>query len=288
MNGHWFPNATTLRLCFALGILFVVVESVHANPSEAYRLPQFRHVAEQEGAAPLSAGTRLRLLADEDFPPFSFRSAAGGAAGLAVDLGLSACSEMKVSCSVDLRPLDQLLPALARGDGDVLLDGPLITAAALGEARLTRPWFRSLGRFAAQSGNPLQDASATRLSGKRIAVQKNSAHAAWLAKYYAESNIVAFDTLVAAQEALRTGAVDALFGDDLRLIYWVTGTASRGCCKLVDGAFTDYGTFSRNYSLVIGGDRDAVRQAFDAALDHLQGSGVTEKLFNAYVPLNPW
>lgn len=254
----------------------------------AYHLPHFRQVDAAAPAVKLPAGTKLRLLADEDFPPFSFRSASGAPAGLAVELALAACGEMQLSCTVELRPLAELLPKLQSGAGDVLLDGPLITGETLGEGLMTRPWFRSLGRFAVQSGNPLPDPSVARLAGRRIAVQRDSAHAAWLAKYYAGSTIVPFDTPAAAQDALRTGAVDALFGDDLRMIYWVAGEASRGCCKLLGGAFTDFATFSRNMSFVVAPGNDAARQSFDTALDRLQTKGVTEKLFNAYVPLNPW
>ena len=287
MKGIFFRGATISRVCFAVAVHCLVAELAFAESATGYRLPQFRHSG-GEVAAPLPVGTRLRMLADEDFPPFSFRMADGNPAGLAVDLGLSACAEMKVTCSVELRRLDQLLPTLTAGQGEVILDGPLVTGSSLDGSLLTRPWFRSFGRFAVQSGNPLTDASVAHLSGKRIAVQKDSAHAVWLAKYYGSSTIVSFDTATAAQEALRTGAVDSWFGDNLRLIYWVAGTASRGCCKLLDNAFTDFDTFSRNYSLVVARGRDDLRRAFDGALDKLQDRGITEKLFNAYVPLSPW
>lgn len=284
MNRLRVPHATTLVLCFLTILILAIANS--AAQAAAYRLPQFR--VPQGAGATLPPDTALRLVADENFAPFSFRAANGVAAGLAVDLARSACAEIKVSCKIDLLPFDEVSLALGRADADIVLDGPQLTAANTGSRLLTRPWFRSFGRFAVQAGSPLEDASPARLAGKRIAVQKNSAHALWLARYYGKAAIVEFDTVAAAAEALRSGAADVMFGDNLAVIYWVSGAAARQCCKLLDGPFTEFGTISRNYSFAVRGERDDVRQAFDSALDRLQQSGATEKLFNAYVPLSPW
>ncbi|MBI3673593.1 MAG: transporter substrate-binding domain-containing protein [Rhizobiales bacterium] len=236
----------------------------------------------------LPVGTSLRLLADEDFPPFSFRARSGAPSGLAVDLAASACATLRAECTVNLMPLSDLLPALAAGQGEMIVAGPRIDAAALSDALMTRPWFRSLARFASQSGSPLASGDAAGLAGKRIGFVKASTHGAFLERYYGAAKLVAFDSDSLAQEALRTGNVDALFGDGLRLIYWVAGEASRGCCKLLPGAYSDPSTFSRNFAFLVRANRPDLRQAFDAALDKLQSDGATEKLFNAYVPLNPW
>jgi len=116
-----------------------------------------------------------------------------------------------------------------------------------------------MGRFAVQSGNPLQSAMAPNLDGKRIGALKGSAYEAWLKAYYTSASIAAFDSLAEAQEALRTGNVDAVFADTLLLIYWVTGEASRGCCRLLDNAFSDFDHFSRNIAFLVRNDRADLR-----------------------------
>lgn len=234
------------------------------------------------------AGTTIRLVADQDFPPYSFQARSGVPAGLSVELALAACAEIKVKCEVMLKPLPQLLRGLASREHDVVVSGPRIDETALAHAVMTRPWFRSFGRFAAQSGNPIKGSDARNLAGRRIGVVAETAHAAWLRAYYPDSELLTFDSDAQAHEALRTGAVDALFADNLRLIYWVTGAASRGCCKLFGGAYFDFETFSRNIAFLVRSDRADIRDAFDVALDRMQANGTTEKLFNTYVPLNPW
>lgn len=273
-------------LAAAIQLQIAAVEA--AEPSGPYRLPRFRQT--ESGAKPpaFAEGTRLRLLADADFPPFSFTTGGGGAAGLAVELALAACEAAKVSCEVILKPYAELRSAFASHGGDAIIAGPQLDDAILSRAQVTRAWFKTLGRFAVQTGSPLTSPGAKALAGKRIGAVRNSQHAAWLAAYYGDSEVVAFDTEQAAFEALRTGGIDALFGDDLRLIYWVVGSVARGCCKLLGGAFVDPAYFTRNLSFVVQGGRPDVRQALDYGLDKAQDSGTTEQLFNRYVPLDPW
>ena len=65
-------------------------------------------------------------------------------------------------------------------------------------------------------------------------------------------------------------------------------TPSGGCCRLLGGAYSDFSEFSRNIAFLVRGERPDLRDAFDYGLDMAQKSGTTQKIFNAYVPLNPW
>jgi polar amino acid transport system substrate-binding protein len=288
MNDDPHQTTTHKLQCLVLSIALVAALASAAVAGAAYKLPQFRNAQVTAAAPTLPAGTSARLLTDNDFPPFSFTAANGAMAGLAVELALAACGELKITCEVMPRPLTELLPALKLRRGDLVIAGPRIEATTLAEATMTRPWFRSFGRFAVQSGKIIEASDARALAKMRIGVVKASSHAVWLQTYYTSSQIVDFETIGDAEEALRTGNVDILFGDGLQLIYWVTGSASRDCCKLLPGAYTDFDTFSRNYAFVMRSEDVALRDAFDWALDRLQANGTTERLFNAYVPLSPW
>jgi polar amino acid transport system substrate-binding protein len=252
-----------------------------------YQMPLFRPAPVDEPSAP-RPGLRVLLLADRDFAPYSFLTATGMPAGLAVDIALAACAEARLTCDVLPLPFEELLAALARDEGDAIIAGPGLNEEILKDAAATRPWFRLLGRFATLGASSLTAADAQGLAGKRVAVVAGTRHARWLETYYGTSEIVPFADEAAAGEALRQGQVDAMFGDNLRIIYWVTGSAAAGCCRLLGGAFTDFDFFSRNLSFLVRRDRDDVRLALDYGLDLAQDSGLTEKVFNAYVPLSPW
>lgn len=275
---------STLKLLSALFGFSLIA----AGFAGAYELPQFRKTDPSAQMPALPEGAVVRLLADQDFPPFSFAASSGEPVGLAVDLAMAACAEIKVKCQVSLIALAELLPALTSGRGDLVLSGPRIDQQSLAETQMTRPWFRSFGRFAVQSGNPLTSSDPRDLKGKRIGAVKGSSHAAWLVSYYPEAEVLQYATYALAQDALRTGSIEVLFGDDLRLIYWTSGSNSRNCCKLLGGAISDFEAFSRNIAFLVRGDRSDLREAFDVALDRLQSNGTTEKIFNIYVPLSPW
>jgi polar amino acid transport system substrate-binding protein len=227
------------------------------------------------------------LLADPDFPPFSFQGRDGSIGGLAVDLALAACAEARVACSVSAVKFSDAPGALKGDSGDAIVSGPGLEAAVQSGAIATRPYFRSLARFAARDGSPLKGTDVRDLAGKRLGAVEGSAHAAWL-QYYPRATVVTFKSEGAMQEALRTGTIDALFGDALHVIYWVAGGNSRGCCKLLGNAYIDRGYFSRDLVFVVRKDRDDLRKALDLGLDRLESKGFTSEIFNRYVPLNPW
>ena len=279
-------EASTPRLLFLTFITAVIV-AASALRAVAYDLPDFR-IPSAETPPSLPPGTDVRLLLDADFAPYSFVSVSGAPAGLAVELAFAACAELKIRCEAVPLPYAALRDALARGEGDLIVSGPRIDAETLAGTIMTRPWFRLMGRFAVQSGSPLSSGDPDALSGKRIGTVKGTTHARWLETYYDSAEILPFDDEGKAGEALRTGAVDAIFGDNLRVIYWVAGAASSGCCRLLGGAYTDFDHFSRNLAFLADPSRADIRDAFDLGLDLAQKSGATAKIFNAYVPLNPW
>lgn len=282
-----YPEVTTTRNLRLQSIVFAIAFGWLNTAALAYDLPNFR-VPDGDAAAPKAGGPPVRLLADADFPPYSFESQGGGPAGLAVELALAACTRAKLRCDMRLVPFDSLMSSFEAGQGDAVISGVRLDEVALDKAVITRPWFRTMGRFAVLSGNPLAGSDAAAMAGKRIGVIGDTVHARWLARHYSASETVPFDDEAKAYEALRTGNVDAYFGDNLRIIYWVAGSVSERCCRLLGGAYSDFDTFSRNLSFVVRGDRDDLRAALDYGLDAAQTDGTTERIFNAYVPLSPW
>ncbi|WP_373502139.1 transporter substrate-binding domain-containing protein [Aestuariivirga sp.] len=252
-----------------------------------YDPPLFRTVSGAEPPA-LPEGTTVRLVADSNFAPFSFLSNSGALAGLSVELAFAACEQAKLRCSIEARPYGEIMEALSRGEADGVIAGPRLDEANLAVARMTRPYFRIMARFAVKRGAEILSADSQGLSGRRIAVVKDTVHANWLAASYGGSEIVPFDDWAAAGAALKAGEVDALFGDNLAVIYWVTGETSASCCELLDSAFSDFDSFSRNLAFLVRRDRPDLRAAFDYGLDMAQASGATSRIIRTYVPLNPW
>jgi polar amino acid transport system substrate-binding protein len=249
--------------------------------------PLFRTVPDQ--ARPdVPENLKVRLITDASFPPFSFVSRTGAPTGLAVELAISACERAQLDCTVETKPFGEIVPALLRGEADVAVTGPQPDAASLQQLTATRPYFRVMGRFAAANASTFENARPSSLSGARIGAVKDTVHARWLERYYGAADIVLFDGLAKAGEALKTGEVDVVFGDNLQVIYWLSGDAAAGCCKPLDGAFSDFDYFARDLMFLMRRDRQDLRQALDYGLDQAQASGATARILRAYLPLPLW
>ena len=276
---------TSFRMFFAALLISQVVEAQEKQPP--YQPPLFRTTEEQARPA-LPEQLAVKLIADEDFAPYSFRSRTGSPAGISVEIAIAACEQARLACTVEARPFAEILPALERGEVDVAVTGPRLDADTLAASRMTRPYFRIMGRFAVPNTSTLDTASVSNIAGRRIGVVKDTVHARWLTAYYASTRITPFDDLAAAGAALKGGQVDALFGDNLQVIYWVAGEAAAGCCRLLGGAYSDFDYFSRNLAFLTRRDKPELAQALDYGLDKAQAAGSTAKILRTYLPLDPW
>jgi polar amino acid transport system substrate-binding protein len=277
------PRMLFILLAFALVAVGPAISQNGAAPG----FPLFRHI-DSVAKSPAFAQRNIRLLTDRDFPPFSYETPEGKTAGVSVDLALAVCAELKATCTVVAKPFSQLLPALLNNEGDVIVSGLRIDETVLKKTAMTRPYFWSLGRFAVRVGSQLRGSDIRSLAGRRIGYVANSSHGAWLEKYYSRSALTAFPSEAEMNEALRTGAIDVSFGDGLRLIYWLAGSASRGCCKPLDGAFVDRQFFSNNLSFLTRREDAETVKAFDYALDRLQDKKTSAEIFARYLPSGLW
>jgi polar amino acid transport system substrate-binding protein len=259
-----------------------------ALAAENWPVPRFRHADPLAEPPRLAAPGPLRLLTDEDFPPFSFRRNDGSLAGLSVDLARAVCADLRVACEIAPRPWPQLIAALSAGEGDAIISGVRLTPNLVETIEPTRPYYWAVARFAIRAGESKKLPDVDALAEARLGAIKGSAHAAYLARHFPKSETLLFDSGREAQEALRTGQVDALFADAIRLIFWTRGKASRACCMLMKGAFFDPDSFSNGLSFAVRRGRGDLRAAFDYSLDRVQTRGTFAEIIRRYLPESPW
>lgn len=282
-------NIMRVLVAIAIGFcLSVHCPTLNAQNSSVYEMPVFRSIDPNVKAPSTEGLGTLRLLADEDFPPFSFRDGSGNMTGLTVELALALCSELGISCEVVAMPWNELRPALESGKGNAIISGLRMNAKTVEGLDTTRPFYRALGRFASRQKAGITEINSSTMTGKKVGIVEGSAHAAWLERYFPKTGIVKFADGPAAREALRTGQVELVFGDALELIYWSKGKDSQNCCELVPGAFVDADYFSHAMSYVLRRGDTPLRVLLDYGLDRMQSNGRFAEIFRRYVPLNPW
>lgn len=284
-----FHRRTFTALLFVLPFLALPGTAVDfaLGQEAAYPVPQFRHIDPTRTEPVVRDIALVRFVADDSFPPFSYRDGDGALTGLNVSVADAICRELKLKCEFLVKPWDEAVESVAKGEADAVLSGLKMTPATLERFDFTAPYLRTVGRFAVRIQNQIPSPDVKSLAGKRIGVIAGSAHEAWIKAYFPRSLIKSYRTEGEAEEALRTGGLDTLFGDAYRLIFWVHGQSARQCCRLLPGAFVEPGYFSSGITIAVRRGNRRLLEALDYGLDRLQTSGEFARIYRKFFPEPP-
>jgi polar amino acid transport system substrate-binding protein len=266
----------------------VVPAALGQSAGAPYDVPRFRHVDPLAKPPDLNNLGTLRLMADEDFPPFSYRDSSSALTGFSIAMANALCDELKITCQFSARPYDALLPALAAGQADALIVGLRLSPQLLETVDATRPYYRSLARFAVKQDSAITLADETALEDKRLGAVAGSVHEAYLKAHFEEATLTAYPDVTAAGKALQAGEIDAFFADAAALIFWSLAPASDNCCRLAEGAFLEVDSLSPGMSLLVKRGDARRKTVLDHGLDRLESSGVQAVIFRRFFPVSPW
>jgi len=278
-------------VCFFLSAHVSVTSQMavaQENASSAVQeVPLFRHVDPQKKDPDFKAYKAIRFAVVDDFPPFSYRTGNGALTGFSVSIASASCKVLRIECVFTVKSFDLAEKAVLTGQADAMITGLRETAKTVETLTFTRPYYRFSAHFAVRQSTALKGNDVRSLAGKRLGVLVGTHHARFLNEHFSRSKIRQFDDRNEAYEALRTGAIDALFADSLKLMFWIKGSKSKGCCKFVGDAYIDPQTFSQPMAIAVKRNNIKLRTLLDHALDRLQVSGRFVKIYNQYFPLNP-
>ncbi len=284
----FFAGLIATVLAFSLSAITTPLQSQQAKQDELIAVPLFRHIDPTTKDPDFKAYQAIRFAVSDDFPPFSYRTGNGALTGFNIAIANSLCRILRVECLFMVKPFKEANNAVLNKQVDAIVTGITETAETTKVLSFTRPYFRFSARFVVRKISAINNSNVRALAGKRLGVIAGSEHAAFLKTNFRRSKVRAFETRQDAFEGLRTGAVDALFGDSLQLMFWITGSNSRDCCRFVGDAYVDVTTFSQPMAIAVGPDNRKLRELLDYALDRLQVSGRYSKIFRQYFPLSPW
>lgn len=231
---------------------------------------------------------QIRFLTEDDYPPFNFAHPDGRIVGFNVDLARAICLELELSCTIQRRRWDLLIPSLDDNGGDAVIASLAMNEATRKQADFTAPYYSTPGRFAMPAGSPLTAATPEVLGDRKIAVAAGSTHEAFLKSFYSGATITPFETVALARNALKTGRVNALFGDAVSLSIWLNGADAAGCCTFKDGPFPDARYFGEGVGVAVKKGNTPLRRALDYALARLNQRGVYAELYFKYFPIGPF
>lgn len=236
----------------------------------------------------LAALPRLRFLTTTDFPPFNFLDAQGRLSGFHVDLARALCAELGLAakCEIQALPWDELDDALQKGEGEAILAGVAVTPEAREEYAFSRAYLQFPARFVMAKQKAVDEPLHDALEGKRVGVLAGSAHERMLRDEFAGMQAAPYEKPEDLRADLRAGKIDAVFGDGMKLSFWLDGAGSAGCCRFVGGPYLAPEYFGAGMAIAVKPRDTALAAAFDYALQQISIRGTFAELYLRYFPVS--
>jgi polar amino acid transport system substrate-binding protein len=285
-----FEKITTnckVVLVVSLLPVIAILLTLHSKAQDT-TVPKFRHIDPGIRAIQALPKLTMRLLVSADYAPFEFQGSDGLVKGISVDLARAACANLHVTCELVVKPFPELVPALERAEGDLIITPLHLTASALLKLAATRPYYVSSARFVVKTDSRIEKPDRRSFAGLRIGAIRNSAQAAFLKSNFVKFTLQDYDTDADLFAAVQNSDINAAFTDGLHAAFWLKGETAKACCRTLGGPFMDPTTFSHGASFATSKDRQGLVDAFDQALDSLETSGATAEIFTRYVPASLW
>jgi polar amino acid transport system substrate-binding protein len=227
----------------------------------------------------------LRFVTETDYPPFNYRDEDGTLTGFNVDLARAICRELNVTCDVNTVDWSRLVPSLQDDEADAVIASLAVTPDTVSQVDFTDSYYATPAKFVFRNSSELQSINPEDLDGVKIGVVKDTAHEAYLKHFFAESEIVPFDTDEAARTALKEEKVELLFGDAISLMFWINGSDSAGCCQFRGRGFLEAKYFGEGVGIAVAKGNIRLKEVLNYALARIRASGRLEELLLRYFPL---
>jgi ABC-type amino acid transport substrate-binding protein len=195
-----------LGLALATGLLGLLACATHETPGRSKgRLDA------------ILARKELRVGLTADQPPLNMKTRGGETIGLEVDLARALVESMGVRMQLVERPFPELLPALERGDVDLVISGVTITTERNARVAFAGPYFVTgaaiLSRDAALSN--AQDLAALDDPKHRFVTLAGSTSEQFVRTQLPKAQLTTTNDYESAVQAVLAGQADAMIGDYL-------------------------------------------------------------------------
>ncbi|HTV70186.1 MAG TPA: transporter substrate-binding domain-containing protein [Rhizobiaceae bacterium] len=276
--------ALSRLLIVALTLLAGALPLFAAEPA----IPYFWDSKERLPKPELSDIQRVRFLTTVDFPPFNFLDRTGRLTGFHIDLARALCEELAISdrCQIQALPWNELEPAMGRGEGEAIIAGLSISEAARAQYAFSRPYLQFPARFITPKATALTEPLAAKLKDQRVGVIDGSAHESMLREYFPEVNVVVYTRQDWMMTDMKDRKLAAVFGDGMRLGFWLAGSEAGDCCRFSGGPYLAPEYLGAGLAIAAGKSNAVLAPAFDYALQQLNAKGIFAELYLRYFPVS--
>lgn len=272
-------------LVFFLFSIFLYSTTANSQ-NKRVEVPKFINPNTAASSVKIATVRSIRFLTTSDFPPFNFVDPSGSLDGFNVGLAREICFEIKARCTIQALPWADLQKALKRGQGDAIIAGLALSDRTIRELAFTKTYMRFPARFFSNAAFAATFGDFRQPKGLKIGVQKNTAHEAFLRKFFPDNELLQFDS----QDELRAGALKGLiqigFADGVQTSFWLQSASAKECCTFVGGPYINSDYFGVGLSIAVPVDRQDLKDTLNDALIRLMREGKYSEIYLKYFPIN--
>jgi polar amino acid transport system substrate-binding protein len=222
----------------------------------------------------------LRVATSPDNPPLIFQ-AEGKLVGMEVDLSRLLQAQLGQPLQLQVLPRAELLPALARGDVDLVMAGLVITPQLEQQADFTVPYLHSGEMAIIRTDDVLRFRSSVALTrdGFRVGFIPNSAAANYVKNNMAAATAISCVDANDCLQALLSKRIDVLI--DSPATSWRIATEPRYAALM-----SLYQPLNEEYfAWAVPKNNPELRERLDTALHAMKQSQMFEHILNRWIPV---
>jgi len=275
-------HAGALSAVILTGLLLAISTPLAAQSADEVVVPNFWNQTQRTVAIGETDIDVIRFVTTDDYPPFNFVDPSDRLIGFNVDLARAICEALGIPCTIQVRPFDDLLTTAVGDRADAAIAGIAITQATRQLVAFSDVYLRLPARFVVRRGLPLEVED---VAGREVAVVEGTAHEAYLEAFFPTAEIIPFADDRAAQNALRSGEADYLFGDGVSLSFWLGGSTAGNCCQFTGGPYLESAFFGQGMAIALDPGQPGLVAAVNAALRSVHASGEYAAIYLRYFPI---
>ena len=225
-------------------------------------------------------GQILRVVVNDNSPPFSQRQADGTLTGFNVDFALEICKFLHAICKIETRPLKSAIDSIVTGQFDMGFSNLLWSSERERRLLLSVPYWRSSTSLIGRRGMPDLDL-AEAIHNHHIAVLRGSRQFEVLSTFEGSlTSLVLVDTYEELWQCLRDNCADLGIMATLNALHFLL-TEDGEAFETIGNPLTENGLGG---SIHIGfpRNRSDLKNAVDIAIIHLRDDGTYQSINRRY------
>ena len=173
-----------------------------------------------------------------------------------------------------------------RGRGEAIVAGIAMTENTRAEYAFSRPYLQFPARFVMPKTSAVSEPIYAKINGERIGVIAGSGHEKMLREYFPDVKVVTYTRQEWMYGDLKAGKIAGVFGDGMRLAFWLAGSEASGCCRFAGGPYLAPEYLGSASPSPPRSSDPTLAAAFDYALQQIAVKGRFAELYLRYFPVS--